>query len=174
MKRLFLFVVFLVTTNFVMAQFEGFKTCSWHDGFWGDWKMHYHSITKLRGSNSGFAIYSSSDHPSKYVFRFQIDSYTAPDKKTIKHHFKNNEWYVYSGIAEYYVTDEFPTIDKILKAYEFPYFNCDSGYGYRPCVKRTAKATIKIAPYKEYPKCYNIFFDGVAVAIELVDLHFNQ
>ncbi len=91
----------------------------------------------------------------------------TPDKKTIKLHYKNNMWYEYSGTVEYYVTEKYPTILDILKAFDFPYFNYDSGSDGNPCVKRTARATIKIAPYKDHPKCYNIYFDNIGVGIDL-------
>ena len=61
----------------------------------------------------------------------------------------------------------------VLKAYEFPYFNADSGYEGNPCVKRTADAIIKIAPYKKRPQCYNIYFDGVAVGIDMENTIFD-
>ena len=95
-----------------------------------------------------------------------------PDKKTIKEHYKSNKWFEYSGTAEYYVTENYPTIAAILKAYDFPHFNSKSGYDGNPCVKRTAKAIIKIAPYKKHPECYNIYFDDVAVAISFDGVHF--
>lgn len=74
---------------------------------------------------------------------------------------------------EYYVTENYPTIEAILRAYEFPYFNCTSGSNGNPCVKRTAHATIKIAPYKKHPECYNIYFDNVAVGISFDGVHFE-
>lgn len=162
MKRLLMLVVFSIMANLVMAQLQ---VCSWHDGYWGEWKDKSWLYT-MYGNYSGFVVYEKSNHPSKYVFKFQADSYRTADKKTIKYHIKNKEWYVYSGTVEYYVTEDYPTIDKILEKHEFPYFHCDSGYG-RPCVKRTARATIKIAPYKKHPTCYNIYFDNVAVGIDL-------
>ena len=87
---------------------------------------------------------------------------------------KNELWYEYSGFVEYYVTEQYPTITAILRAFEFPKFNCNSGSDGNPCVKRTARATIKIAPYKKRPKCYNIYFDNIGVAIDMEDSFFNQ
>lgn len=158
------------------------STCSWHDGYWGQWKSHTTRYTYISpsyeydiyGSYSGFIIYKKGDHPSEYIFKFQTDSYTAPDKKTINYHMKNELWYEYSGFVEYYVTEQYPTITAILRAFEFPKFNCNSGSDGNPCVKRTARATIKIAPYKKRPKCYNIYFDNIGVAIDMEDSFFNQ
>ena len=46
--------------------------------------------------------------------------------------------------------------------------------GQMPCVKRTVQATIKIAPYKDHPKVYNIWFEDVAMAIDLGNMYFKQ
>lgn len=176
------FLVFILFTSFAMMTMAQISTVSFHDGYWGKWKSHttrfiysppsyYYS---LFGNYSGFIIYSKYDHPSEYIFKFQADNYTNPDKKIIKEHLKNNSWYEYSGTVEYYVTEEYPTIEAVLRKYEFPYFNYNSGYEGNPCVKRTARATIKIAPYKKHPQCYNIYFDNVAVGIDMEDSYFNQ
>ena len=85
---------------------------------------------------------------------------------------KQRKWYEYHGTVEYYVTEQYPTITSVLKTFEFPTFDCDSGTDGNPCVKRTANATIKIAPYKDHPRCYNIYFDDVVVAIDLGSAHF--
>ena len=157
------------------------KTNSWHDGYWGEWKSHttrYYRLPpsykyNLYGNASGFIIYEKGAHPSEYIFKFQASNYVTPDKKTKKSHYKNNIWYEYSGIVEYYVTEKYPTIEAVLKAYEFPYFNCNSGSNGNPCVKRTSQATIKIAPYKKHPECYNIYFDNVAVGISFDGVYFE-
>jgi len=165
----------VIIANVIKAQI---KTNSWHDGYWGVWKSHTSSLGSrfnefsLYGNYSGFIIYKKDAHPSEYIFKFKADSYVTPDKKTIKYHRKNNVWYEYSGTVEYYVTESYPTIAAILKAFEFPIFNCNSGSSGNPCVKRTAKAIIKIEPYKEHPECYNIYFDDVAVAISFDGAHF--
>ena len=181
MKK-YLFFLFLLF--FVLAANAQISTCSWHDGYWGEWKSHtiwrysngYPNWNeyKLYGNYSGFCIYKDNSHPSEFIFKFQANSYIAPDKSTIKNHLKNNLWYEYSGIVEYYVTEDYPTIESVLKAFDFPYFNCNSGYNGNPCVKRTAKATIKIAPYRKRPQVYNIYFDNVAVGIYMEDSYFNQ
>ena len=176
-KRILTIFMLVIIVNVMNAQI---KTCSWHDGYWGNWISHttrYHTLPPtyeydLSGSESGFIIYKKGDHPSKYIFKFQANNYDVPDKKTIKLHYKNNIWYEYSGTVEYYVTESYPTIEAILKAFEFPHFNCDSGYNGNPCVKRTANATIKIAPYHKYAECYNIYFDNVAVGIAFDGVHF--
>lgn len=178
-NRLFAIIVFVLLSSVLKAQI---KTCSYHDGYWGEWRSHTTRYTyisapprfdyNLYGGYSGFIIYNKGAHPSEYFFKFEANSYITPDKKAIKYHMKNNLWYEYSGTVEYYVTEEYPTIAAVLRAYEFPHFNCNSGSIGNPCVKRTASATIKIAPYKKQPECYNIYFDNVAVGISFDGAHF--
>lgn len=62
-ERLLAFVILMFLSTGVMnAQI---RTCSWHDGYWGEWKSHttrYYSLPPsyeydLYGNNSGFIIY---------------------------------------------------------------------------------------------------------------------
>ncbi|MBD5280880.1 MAG: hypothetical protein HDS35_10120 [Bacteroides sp.] len=106
------------------------------------------------------------DDNTKWCFRFLIDEYICPDKKDIKKHYKSNQWYEYTGWVEYYVTDEYPTIKDVLNHYGFPLISIK---GDSQRALRHAKATIKIAPYKNKPECFNIFFDNVGGAIGCTD-----
>ena len=169
-------------TCFIIAINAQISTNSWHDGYWGEWKSHTMRFTYsspiyeygLSGGKEGIAIYKKGDHPSAFFFRFAITTYFVnPDKKTKKAHIKNDTWYEYQGRVEYYVTEEYPDIVSILRKYEFPCFNINSGSEGNPCVKRTANATIKIAPYKDHPRVYNIYFDNVAVGISFDDIWFS-
>jgi hypothetical protein len=112
----------------------------------------------------------SGSQPWDWCFEFEMD-YGRPDKKTRKQHQKNNIWYEYSGWVEYYVTDEYPTIQKVLEAYQFPMIQPK---GETARAKRRARATIKIAPYKKAPECFNIYFDGVAVGISFSECPFEK
>ena len=166
--------------NVVNAMNAQIQTSSWHDGYWGEWRRHTSRIHpsynkyKLYGNYSGFIVYNNGDHPSEFIFKFQINTFDfiEPTKKIKKQMIKLNKWYEYSGEVEYYVTEKYPTITAVLRTYGFPYFSNNSGSAGNPCVKRTANATIKIAPYKDHPECYNIYFDDVAVAITLDGVHF--
>ena len=44
--------------------------------------------------------------------------------------------------------------------------------GGTPAKKITSKATIKVAPFKKLPKVYNIWYDNVALAIDLGTTYF--
>ena len=43
----------------------------------------------------------------------------------------------------------------------------------RPVKKVVSRATIKISPYKDYPTCYNIWYDNVGLAIDLNKIKFQ-
>lgn len=150
------------------------STCAYYDGYWGEWKKEYYSYTKqswydIYGNYSGFIVYFESFHPSTYLFKFQINSYKTPTKDEMKYHRKNNTWYEYSGTAEYFVNSEYPTIKDALKSSgRFPRVKNGEGY------KKTVHATIKIAPYKDHPRLYNIFFEDVAIALDIGNWQFNQ
>lgn len=178
MKKIFAFL-FLSIEISITANAQ-ISTCAYYNGYWGQWKSHttrYSSFPPsfeygMRGNYFGFIIYKRGNHPSEYFFKFQIDSYIEPDKKTKKEMLKNNKWYVFSGTVEYYVTESYSTIESILKEYGFPYFSSKGKSG-EPCAKRVAKAKIQIAPYKDHPRVYNIWFDGVGVGIDMEDTTFN-
>ncbi len=179
-KRLFIAIVFVASSSLIKGQI---KTCGYYDGYWSEWKNGYCESVwggidytlpyeKVNGNYSGFCIHQGGAHPSEYSFKFQISNYIEPTKKVKKEHLKSNQWFEYRGIVEYYVDDECPTAKAIIKA-------C---YGHYPCLrptqagakKRTANATIKIAPYKDHPKVYNIWFEDVGVGIDLGTLYFVQ
>ena len=167
MKKILILILLSIFSLMAKSQIY---TCYYLDGYWGQWEEQI--MFRLYGNSHSFSVYEYGTHPSEFIFRFQIHSYSTPDKKTIKHHFKNNLWYEYSGTVEYYVSEEYPTIRTILRKYRFPFYGGWVRPG--PCATRTAKATIRIAPYKQYPRVYNIWFDDVAVGIDLRDLHFNH
>ena len=168
MKKL---LILILLSTFSMMTKSQIRTTYNLDGYWGTWRSQV--SYNVYGNYSGFVLYESY-HPSDYVFKFQIDSYKAPDKKTIKRHRKNNLWYNYYGTVEYYVSEKYPTVRAMLKAKGFPFRDYGWGVAGNPRVKRTAKAKISIQPYKKYPRVYNIWFDDVAVGIDLWDVHFNN
>jgi hypothetical protein len=118
-----------------------------------------------------FRIREFGEELDNWCFSFEIDDYERTDKETRKAHYKNSTWYEYSGWVEYYVTDNFPTIKRVLEVFEFPLIQ---PHGETLRAKRRAKATIKIAPYKKAPTVFNIFFDGVGVALAFDKCPFDK
>lgn len=177
-RKLLLLVIFCFLTSVIKAQI---RTCAYYDGYWGKWEERWipklylprEDYYNLYGDYSGFIVYDKEGHPSQYTFKFQIDNYVPPSKKEIKEHYKRQEWYEHTGTVEYFVVESAPTIKDILKKWGFPIYYHDSNrFKGEPTARRIANATIKIAPYKKHPTVYNIWFDDVAIAIELVYVHF--
>lgn len=148
------------------------------DNQWGPWKVLYYSrgfntyvssaeVGQLYGNYGDFKLLTDRDKPwGYYVFRVKIDNFKKPSKEEIKQHKKNNQWYVYSGTFEYSVCDAYPTArDAFSLGWLIGYFREIDN---QTVVRRTAKATIKIAPYSkgECPQCYNIYFEGIGFAID--------
>ena len=181
--KILLLFGFIFSYSLATAQI---RTNAYYDGYWGEWKDQWlpsifssrpsEFYYNLYGNESGFIIYDKNEHPSNYFFKFQINNYVEPTKKQIKDHYKQNQWYVYTGTVEYYVVESAPTIKDILKKWGIPLYgkdDYDTYDGHRgPSVKRIANATIKIAPYKNTPRVYNFLFDDVGFAIELVYVSF--
>lgn len=152
-----------------------------YKGSWSDWQSgnNYHDYAYLSPTDDGNTIEAYADGSGLILktsgkityFDFQISNYRSPDKKEIKEHLKSNEWFVYSGIVSYYVNDQYPTAEAIAKnaAFVKPNPRVDQ----TPNVKRTANATIKIAPYEKAPYCYNILFDNVGIGISVRGLKFG-
>lgn len=163
------YFVLLFAFFIVSDLFSQISVNSYYDGYWGKWLTA--SQCSIRGNYSGFIIYESTDHPSAYFFKFQISNYTIPDAKTLKIYRKNNQWLQFSGTVEYFVSERFQTIADVLRKNHFP-SKFDSNK--EPVAKRTTNATIRIAPFKDHPKIYNIWFDGIGVGIDLNDIYFKQ
>jgi hypothetical protein len=165
MKRYIITLFFALIS--ITQSFAQFTSSVYYDGYWGNWHKW---ANKLYGNYGGMIVYNPNYHRSLYQFKFSITNYRAPSKDEIKQHWKSKEWFVYYGVVEYYVTDDYPTIKDALKKFNFPAIFPKEGP--RPIAKRTANATIKIAPYKNHPKVYNIFFEDVGFAIDLEDSYF--
>ena len=192
--RLFTIVLFLIIgTISSSSQSKNFACC--YDGYWGNWGS---CSAQMQGSYNGFILYQPWEHPSNYYFSFDIDNRTPPTKKEVKEHFKKKIWWEYTGTVEYYVCDVYPTIKDCFKAFDRPLMKSDlesSEYSNKLSVlratrirqqgsfvekgltKRTARATIKIAPYSHKtlkPKCYNIWFEDVCFGIDLNGSYFQK
>ena len=168
MKKRFLSLLVLVFFSIALYSQSsiGISTCV--NGAWSSWKTF--SIY-LYGSYSQISQYYYGHHPSEFIWRVTIDDFYMPNK--------TNDWLEFSGTMEYYITDKFPDaksqfLNRRQQGFVVAPWNHDASKGDMPCVKKTASATIKIAPYKKHPKVYNIWFDGVGFAIDLQDSYFRQ
>lgn len=147
MKRLLIFIFLFI---FALPCLGQVYTCVNIDGYWGKWENSQYYYTK--GTTDNFIIYHTWRHPSEYTFKVVISNYFRPDNKTKRRHWKNNEWYEYSGYVEWRMPDNYEIKDAL---YAFP--NCPSSTKYK---KIKLQATIKIAPYKKVPSVYNVWIKG--------------
>lgn len=139
-----------------------------YKGSWSSWTSAPGNIYKYN-DGSGFLLKTAGQ---VVFFSFEINNYNAPTKKEIKEHLRSNTWFEYSGVVEYYVNDSYPTSEDIAKHCHLVY--PDPRHDITPNVLRTCKATIKVAPYKKEPECYNIFFDGIGIGISVRGLKFSH
>lgn len=183
MKK-FLLTIIMGVIGFLGAYSQvSMSTAAYVRGYWTSWDKRNYSTgyffhrdfqlngQQINGSISGVEIRENGTQPWDWCFKFEFDNYYKPDKKSRKEHQKNNTWFEYSGWVEYYVTDDYPTIQKVLEHYQFPMIQ-PTGDSAR--AKRRARATIKIAPYKKAPECFNIYFDGVGVGLSFSECPFDK
>lgn len=170
-KRLLFVVIFFL--SLFSSSASDIYTCVNVNGYWSNWvyrsMMVYgrYSSIQIGGYNDDYRLCE----PWDYSFKFTINNYHAPTKKELKYHYKNNIWFEYSGTVEYWVNDEYPTIEAVFRNFKWPAI-AQTGKTIR--AKRTAKAIIRIAPYKKHPKIYNIIFDNVGFAIDLKNCHWDK
>lgn len=165
----FLLASFLFICTFLFAEeASAQEICFCYRGEWSSWRSMYEKSFRYN-DGSGFGLKNSG---GTVFFSFQISNYVAPTKAQRKAHLKSNQWYEYTGYVEYYVSDEYPTAQDIAKANELVIPN--ARYDATPKVKRRAYATIKIAPYKKNPYCYNLFFDNIGIGFGVQGMKYGD
>lgn len=152
------------------------RLCFYYKGAWSKWDTSYNvsgfkSNSIKRYKNLSGCILKTDPGQITY-FNFEINNYSLPSKKEIKRHWKNDEWYTYTGTVEYYVNDEFPTAEALAKNNRLVW--PDPRTDVTPNVKRTTSATIKIAPFKKEPEVFNIWFDNIGVGFSTQGLKFEK
>lgn len=142
------------------------KICFNYKGYWSDWEHVYGDASRY--DNGAGVVFSEGGLP---FFSFQITSFVEPSREQLKEHRKTKEWLEYTGYVEYYVNDKSPTAGHIAKQCELVRPNPRRDI--TPTVKRRAYATIRIAPYKDYPEVYNLFFDDIGVGVSIEGVRFT-
>lgn len=175
MKRLLLLLSFYLITTFAIQSQTWGSFASYVDGYWSEWRRHYVRLQGEFGMFGSILMYEYGSHPSQFLWKININYFQIPKKSVLRKYRKQNKWFEYKGTIEYYITDDKPNAKTILKQADYPDVNPafhDVSRGDMPCVKKTSQAVIRIAPYKDQPKCFNIYFDGVGFAIDLEDTIF--
>lgn len=160
--------VLLIGLLFFPSKANGQQLSFAYRGEWSSWEQ-IHEKSFRYNDGSGFQLKNSG---GTIFFSFQISNYVAPTKAQIKTHNKLGQWYEYTGYVEYYVSDEYPTAEALAKANMLIIPNAREDV--TPKVKRRAFATIKIAPYKKNPYCYNLFFDNIGIGFGVQGMKYGD
>ena len=165
----------LITFLLLCISFRGsaqIKTCAYFDGFWSPWISNYEA--QVYGNYEGFVIHTASEGPWEYRFKFTINDFKVPNKKQRKKDIKNNRYYEFSGTVEYYVSDILPSAITAFRDNKGPKFLPAKNKRGKPAKKIISRATIRVAPFKDVPRIYNIWYDNVALGIDLNTTYFSH
>jgi hypothetical protein len=161
---------------------RGFYICYNVSGYWSRWQQNsftYYGIFRSNGDMhtdgvSDYIFYPKGEIPSKnYFIRIHIDNYRQDIDTFI-------------GYVEYYVSDEYPTVNKLFEhiykvgsngLYYFPKVNGNAQYPHT--VKRKANAKIEIVeryktgPNRNEPSVIYCWFDNVGFNLDLSVVTWN-
>lgn len=137
------------------------------NGYWSEQHDQRFSVYQDRPTSYGtFFIQTGAPgaNPWDYTFKFIITNWRRPTKQELDSCKKNDKWLEYSGIVEYWVNEDYPTIEAVIRKFGWPSI---AQSGTMKHAKRTTKAKIQIAPYNfgDPPTIFNIWFDNVAVGV---------
>lgn len=156
-----------IATAFSQAQI-GY--CSRYiDGYWGDWfPVSSYDTPRVEGTYGNFVIYTGS-HPSRYCVKVCIHNFNDKiDKKEKKRRIKEELFYEYNGTIEFYLNDYDgnTTIEDWVAHWNgrMPAKYSHDRLTGKEAKKVTYPAKINIAPYKDNPTTYNVFFDKYGIA----------
>lgn len=147
------------------------RTTAYYDGNWTSWSAPFLNLG-IRGGYAGFTIGDTFGGWDPLV-KFTIDNFYIPDKETRKQRVKSNTWYEYTGTVEYYIDDDAPSAYVCFKRWRSATFVSQMYHENRGIKKIVSRARIRIAPYKDHPKVYTIFYDNVGLGIDLNTVYFK-
>ena len=148
------------------------KFSAYFDGFWSPWQPAYEA--RVYGNYEGFVIHSDDEGPWNHRFKFTIHNFKVPNKKQRKKDIKSKRFYEFTGTVEYYTTDLCPSALMAFRERKGVYLLPSTQRKGRPSKKVISKAIIKVAPFKDYPRVYNIWYDNVAIGIDLNTIYFSH
>lgn len=166
-KAIFIFILFFCISFDSLAQLKG---AGYFDGYWSNWVPM--GDAKIHGNYDGFILYVDTEGPWEYRFKLTVNNMVFPNKKQRKKDIKDGKWYEFTGTVEFYTTNAYPTILSIFRAQKGIMFAPAKLKDGRSSIKMTSRAKIKIAPFKDLPEVYNIWFDNVGVGIDLNGQYF--
>lgn len=159
---LLLFFTFIPTSLYCQG------ICFNYKGSWSNWESNQVPDISVYTDGSGFILKTEGGID---YFEVRIPSYTTPTKEELKEHKKQNKYFEYSGYVNYYVSDNYPTALDLAKHNML--ILPDPRRDVTPTVQRHTNATIRIAPYDNYPEVYNVWFDGIGVGLSIKGIKFE-
>lgn len=168
-KRLYRCFILIILITFICPEImrAQWEECFMYKGEWSSWTNAYGNIEHY-ADESGIVLKTSG---GLEYFRFRIQNYLPPTKEQLKEHLKSGECFEYTGIVDYCVNDMYPTAEAIAKSDCF--VKPDPRVDKTPTVMRSTTCRILIRPYKKIPSVYNVFFDGIGVAINIQNIVFE-
>lgn len=145
---------------------------AYFDGFWSPWIDA--ADARVYGNYEGFVIHTAAEGPWDYRFKFTIHDFKVPNKKQRKKDIKENRYYEFTGTVEYYISDIYPSALEAFRDNKGVKLLPSKNRRGNPAKKITSKATIRVAPFKDVPRTYNIWYDKVAIGIDLNTTYFSH
>ena len=136
-----------------------------YDGYWGN----YHTASGINMyeniyPNLTLTLYTSN-HPSDYFFKIYLPSNfplhkLMNQKKFFKKRKKDPDFGVYNGSVEYFVSEDYPTMNSILKGFEWPLFKESDGKKGKPVAKRKTSCFVYGYSYNSMNQIFVCFEEG--------------
>lgn len=163
MRRSLILLLLTVSTT-AFGQNFSYNKCI--NGLWGNWEQPPYRtfVYKLTGDKdlyNEFIICAPYEHPSKYIMKVTMfGQVVEKDKKKRKEALKSKTWYEYPAMVEYYTLNMADRFKDVIGRWPLDGYNTDFEKHYVP-------ATVKIAPYKDKPDSYNVWFEDYGLALKL-------
>lgn len=147
--------------NLLAQSYSAYTSYAWDEWNKTCWTPIY--------SNGWYYAAPMGGNARDFYFRFQIrDSWKLREltkKEWKEFEKKDNGWKTEKCTFEYYISDDFPTLEKALKTHSWP---CAKYYvaSRKPTVLKSAEATVKIKfDSRDEVTCLNFWIDGYGFAL---------
>lgn len=164
MKKI-LFLLSFILYNLTIVGQVPFRYTKYIRGYWDDhWEstyknwggQHGESSYVIKGSIDDFIIYIPGCTPADFTTHIKINNFNLNiNKKEKKSRLKDNKWYEYTGVMEFYFDPNVDSIEKWLR--KFPTV---PNPNWSNAEKRTIPVQVMIAPYKDKPETYIIIVNS--------------
>ncbi|MBP3344153.1 MAG: hypothetical protein J6L20_07405 [Bacteroidales bacterium] len=167
MKRIIITIVFILISSGAFSQnVFRYKYSSYIDGYWSEWSDEYFKCLHINNFGTVLTIFGEHEHPSEYSCKITITNFYIPSKKDMRKIKKSGKFLEYSGYVEYYPWEWDKLRTDKDRARDFVNRGLTKVRNESNKLRKV-RATISIQPFDNYPRVWNVFFDGVGFAINL-------